>query len=162
MPAQVILIRHAEKPFPVEGSHLSDQGYARAQAWVPFLRSDPEVNRFGKIVGLYAMKPKNKDGSVRAIETLEPTAQAMGLPIHAEFMRDEIEPLVREIWNTPTYDHGTVLICWEHKVIPVIAHAMGAVTAPDHWAGSVFDEIWFLAFTAVYGVGFDSRRTDSK
>jgi len=32
LPAQVILLRHAEKPYPEEGSHLSEEGWAPARA----------------------------------------------------------------------------------------------------------------------------------
>jgi broad specificity phosphatase PhoE len=161
MPAQVILFRHAEKPYPVEGAHLSEQGYARARSWAPFFERDPESIRFGKIVALYAMKPKDQEGSVRAIETLEPTAQLLNLPIHSNFFRDEINSLVREIFTEPAYDRGTVLICWEHKVIPEIAHALGAKSAPERWDGSVYDQVWFLNMSSGTGVEFDSRRTDS-
>jgi broad specificity phosphatase PhoE len=162
MPSQVILIRHAEKPFPIEGAHLSEQGYARARSWAPFFNSDPESIRFGKIVALYAMKPKNREGSVRAIETLVPTSLALNLPIRSKFLRDEIEPLVTEVFNEPAYDQKTVLICWEHKAIPKIARFMGAVIEPLNWSGEVYDQVWFLDWKDPHRVGFDSRRVDSE
>ena len=67
MPAQILLMRHGEKP--VVGNELSPQGWRRAQA-LPTLFSRPELRRFGLPVGLYAMAPSHPGGSIRAIETL--------------------------------------------------------------------------------------------
>ena len=160
LPAQVVLLRHAEKPYPDEGSHLSAQGYERARAWVGFFSNDARVNRFGPIAALYAMKPKNAEGSVRAIETLEPTSRSLGIPIRSDYMREDVDPIVREISNSPSLNGKTVVICWEHKMIPILAHAFGALSAPGNWPGSVFDQVWFLTPDSTGRVGFSSIRTD--
>ena len=159
MPAQVILLRHAEKPYPDEGAHLSEQGYARARAWAGYFSGDPGVNRFGKVAALYAMRPKDPEGSVRAIETLEPASSALGIPIRAEYRREEVDPLVREILESPSLNARTVVICWEHKMLPVLARAFGAAGAPERWPGDVFDQVWFLVPSSS-GTAFRSIRTD--
>jgi len=157
LPAQVILLRHAEKPFPIEGSHLSEEGWARARALAQTFAHDPELTRFGKIAALYATQPDQPDGSVRSIETLEPTAEALGLPIRDSYTKLAIAPLVAEVLNEPSLHQKTVVICWEHKRIPEIAKALGANDAPREWSGKVYDRLWVLRFGPQGQVRFEDR-----
>ena len=41
-----------------------------------------------------------------------------------------------------------VLICWEHKHIPLIAQALGATNAPSAWSGSDFDSVWEIDYAS--------------
>jgi hypothetical protein len=143
MPAQVLLIRHAEKP--ESGNDLSEQGYARAKALPAFFTKNPVVNRFGPIAAVYAMKAASEDSSNRPVETVIPTAKTLGLIIHAQYPRKIIVPLVSEIKNSPELDGKTVLICWEHKMIPLIAQEFGFFNAPTQWDGHVFNQVWALS-----------------
>ena len=143
-PAQVILIRHGEKNEPEEGIHLSEKGFARARALVSYFGSNPEVLRKGPIRAFFAMMPKDASGSVRAIETLKPSSSALGIPIQSGFKRGEYPAMVARILSDPSFNGGTVVICWEHKVIPSIAKALGSEQAPSFWDGAVYDRAWFL------------------
>ncbi|NNN05524.1 MAG: histidine phosphatase family protein [Elusimicrobia bacterium] len=144
-PAQVIVIRHGEKP--PSGPDLDEQGYARAQALVGFFQNNPAVTQFGTPAAIYAMDPKGPNGSLRAIETVTPLAQALGLSINKDYKRKDIPQLVQDILSNSAYDGKTVLICWEHRVIPDIVDAFGWTSAPQSWAGSSFDRAWVLTFT---------------
>jgi hypothetical protein len=144
-PAQVVVIRHGEKP--ATGPDLDAQGYARAQALVGFFEHNPVVTRFGPIVAIYAMDPKDQNGSQRPIETVTPTAQALGLSIDTDYLRKQIPQMVQDILGNHAYDGKTVVICWEHHVIPAIVDAFGWTSAPQTWSGSVFDQAWVLSFT---------------
>ena len=144
MPAEVVLLRHGEKPD--QGNVLNEQGVARANALPNFFKNNVFVNRFGPIVSIYAMRPSRVDGSVRAIQTMEPTAKALSVPLHQDFTKTQIDLLTNEI-KTNSIDNGhTVVICWEHKMIPLIAKALGATTTPQEWNGAVFDRAWVLEF----------------
>jgi hypothetical protein len=141
-PAQIIIIRHGEKPDT--GDELNERGFARARALAEFFVSDPAVITYGPPAAIFAMKPKGPDGSVRPIQTVTPLAEKLGLTIDSDYLRDELPALVDAVMSVHAYDGRTVLICWEHKAIPKLVAAFGWKTAPDHWAGSVFDRAWIL------------------
>ena len=143
-PAQVVIIRHGEKP--PSGPDLDERGYARAQALIGFFESAPAVTQFGPPAAIYAMKPKDEDGSRRPIETVTPLAQALGVKIDADYTRKQIAQLVKDILGNPAYEGKTVLICWEHHMIPDIVAAFGWTSAPRTWPGSSFDRAWVLTF----------------
>jgi hypothetical protein len=143
-PAQVVMIRHAEKP--LEGNHLSLQGRERAAALVPYFLETPEIVAFKRPVAIYAQAPKKDTSSVRSIETVKPLADALKLPIKETYIRDDFRKMVAEIQASHEYDGQTVLICWEHKVIPVMAKEFGVEDAPTKWPGSAFDRTWVITF----------------
>src|SRR5687768_12383424 len=82
MPAQILLIRHAEKP--ESGPELSSVGWERARA-LPTLFRRPEFKKSGSPVALIAMAPKDKDGSVRSIQTLKYVADEFNLTINSDY-----------------------------------------------------------------------------
>jgi len=143
-PAQVIVIRHGEKPD--SGPDLDEQGYARAQALVGFFENNIAVNQF-PIAAIYAMDPKDEDGSQRPIETVTPLANALHLAIDHDYKRKQIPQMASDILGNSAYDGKTVVICWEHHAIPDIVDAFGWTSAPQKWKGSSFDRAWVLTFT---------------
>ena len=148
MPAQVLLIRHGEKPD--SGSDLNDQGWARARA-LPNLFTRPEFSQFGKPAALYAMGPKEKDSaentSRRAVETLKYLSESMGLPIRSEFTKHKDAEMVQQILADRSLDGKLVVICWEHKVLTDIAQDFGLDPAPDY-PEDKFDRAWLLTLAA--------------
>jgi hypothetical protein len=143
-PAQIIIIRHAEKP--TSGSDLSPRGEERAAALVPYFLKADELSKFGTPVAIYAQKPSNATPSRRAIETVQPLADALHLKVNESYHRDEFQKMMDEILRSPEYEGRTVLICWEHKVIPAIAAELGAEGAPSKWPDDEFDRTWVLTF----------------
>lgn len=156
-PAQVLIIRHGEKP--ATGNDLSPQGYQRAQAYVNYFQTNPAVLDYGTPVAIYAMKPADpndpdysdnsdtEDSSNRPIETVTPLAQALGLELHDQYTRKQIPALVNDIMSNPDYDGRMVLICWEHKVINDIAAQFGVNPEPDKWSDDVYDQVWEINFS---------------
>ena len=153
-PAQVLIIRHGEKP--ATGDDLSPQGYQRAKELVPYFENNSAVTEYGTPVAIYAFAPK-KDAptnvndeeatSVRGVETVTPLAQALGMTINTDFTKDETQQAVNQILSDSQYDGKMVLICWEHKMIPQLAQQFGATQAPDKWPGSeVYDQVWEINF----------------
>lgn len=145
-PAQVIIIRHAEKPHTGNSLSLSTKGKERAEALVPFFMETNEFLTYGTPVAIYAMKPSKADPSERSIETVKPLAQVLKLTIKQNHDRNDYKQLVNEILNDPTYHGRLVLISWDHTVIPDIARAFKAFQAPGRWQPEIFDRVWLLNF----------------
>ena len=143
-PAQVVIIRHGEKP--PEGDELDERGWQRARALVEFFKSSPRVTRHGAPAAIYAMDPKAGGGSLRPIQTVTPLAQSLGLGIDHRYKKDQLPELVKLIMEDRRLDGRMVLVCWEHKVIPTLLRDFGWSSGPDKWKGSVFDRAWVLNF----------------
>ncbi len=141
-PAEVILIRHAEKPD--DGDGLSEKGWARARA-LPRLLERPDLTRFGKPVELFGMVPTKNRPSRRALETLKYAAEALGLAINSNYSREQYDDLANEILENPDYNEKAVWVCWEHKVLIEMAKALGVKETPE-WPDEQFDRAWVLDF----------------
>jgi hypothetical protein len=144
-PAQIVIIRHGEKP--AVGSELNTQGWQRANALPQFFENNKIINQFGKPIALYAGAPNKPGGAIRSIQTITPYANQLGMKIHTEIKKDEINALVNVVMNTAAYEGHTVIICWEHSVIPEMAQMFGATSAPNTWDDNVFDRAWVLRYT---------------
>ncbi|MSU23651.1 MAG: histidine phosphatase family protein [Opitutus sp.] len=143
-PAQIIFLRHAEKP--AVGSELNARGWERAPALVALFERDPRVREHGPAVAIFAMKPAKAGGSVRAIQTMAATGRALGVTLDRHLTREEIAPLVRAIMDAPAFEGKTVVVCWEHKVLPEMLTAFGWTSGPKKWDGDDYDRLWLLDF----------------
>lgn len=150
-PAQVILIRHAEKQ--EEGNQLSEKGYKRAEALVKFFQAAPAVTGYGTPVAIYAAAPKNEDSSIRSIQTVTPLARALGMTVNANFTRGQAHKLVADIMENPRYTGRLVLVCWQHGHLADIVRELAEyspygpaaqVALPDAWPDSRFDRAWII------------------
>lgn len=143
-PAQVLLIRHGEKPD--EGSDLSDRGWQRARA-LPQLFDHPEFKAFGAPVALFAQKPKADGSQIRPSQTLQFVAASLNLPLELDYPRDDVSGVAREILQNPAYEGKFVVLCWEHKAMEDIAAALGVSPKPSY-PGDRFDRAWLVTFGA--------------
>lgn len=153
-PAQVIIIRHAEKP--LQGNILSTKGRERAAALAPFFIETKELLTYGLPIAIYAMQPSKEDPSEGPLQTVTPLADALKLSIKTNFERDNYRPMVDEIMNTPAYSGKMVLICWDHKLIPDIARAFRALQTPGRWPPEAFDRLWIINFASTGKVTFQN------
>lgn len=151
-PAQIVVIRHGEKPDA--GSELNERGLARAKALANYFRTNPAVIKHGPPAAIYAMQPKGPGGSVRAIQTVQPLADALNLTINSDWKKDQLGELVAAVLAAPGLEGKTVLICWEHKVIPDMVRRFGWTTAPSRWDGAVYDRAWILDLVGGRPVAF--------
>jgi hypothetical protein len=152
-PAQVILIRHAEKP--EYGNQLSERGFRRAEALVRFFLNEAAVIRYGAPAAIYAAAPKHEDSSLRSIQTVQPLAGALGQEPIVKFTRGQARKLAADIMENPAYDGRMVLVCWQHGNIYDIALELAqyngspqsALAAlPGEWPDGVYDRVWLLDF----------------
>jgi hypothetical protein len=157
-PAEVVILRHAEKP--KNSDDLNAQGYERANALPGLFESNSALTQYGAPVAIYAMAPNSEDTSNRPVETVTPLARALQLPLQDKFTIDDIQPLVSAIMSDSAYDGKTVVICWEHKGIPSIVQAFGYDDAPAKWKKKVFDRLWILHFKGDKVASFEDLPQD--
>ena len=147
-PAQIILIRHAEKPADPNDPHLSRAGVQRAERLVSFIRTNPALTRFGLPVAVFATRTTKHDNGQRTQETVAPVAKALKLPVQTPYLGADYSALAKLVLATPAYAGKTVLICWNHEEIPQLAAALGVSPRPPKWKGSVFDRVYLISYHA--------------
>ena len=145
-PAQIILIRHAEKPANPEDPHLSPAGVKRAERLVSFITTDPAMTRSSLPVAVFATLTTKHDTGQRTQETVTPLARALKLPVQAPYLGKDYAALAKLILTNPAYAGKTVLICWNHEEIPQLAAALGVTPEPPKWKGSVFDRVYVISY----------------
>jgi hypothetical protein len=145
-PAQVILLRHAEKPADPEDPHLAPAGVKRAARLVSFIMKDPTMSRFGSPVAVFATQTTKHDNGQRTQETVAPLARALKLPVQTPFLSKDYAALAKQILSNPAYAGKTVLICWTHDEIRKLAAALGVRARPPKWKASVFDRVYVISY----------------
>ena len=145
-PAQIVLIRHAEKPDDPNDPHLSPTGIKRAEQFVSFVTTNPTMTRFGKPVAVYATKTTKDDNGQRTQETVAPLAAALKRSVLTPYHGKEYAELAKEVLGNPAYAGKTVVICWNHEEIPELAAALGVTPQPPKWKGTVFDEVYVISY----------------
>ena len=159
-----MLIRHAEKPddppphgVTKHGDHdpesLTVKGWQRAGALACFfapthgplqspLLATPEV--------LYAAAPgssgSEESKSKRPVETITPLSKKLGRGIREDFTKGQEV----QVADAAMSGIGPVLICWQHKVLHLIANRIlgNDTTAPQQWPGDRFDVVWVFDLQA--------------
>ena len=163
-PAQVMIIRHAEKNTITYAE--TGPGIERAQALGSYFTqiNDPKSPGFvgkagltnitlfayGPPFALYAARPVHLGGNfnTRCIQTIIPTALKLKLPIHSPYGPGQEHKLAQSILNNPQYNGKNILICWHYGVIPTLIEAFGykcrydVFTYPD----DRFDFVWVMTF----------------
>ena len=121
MPAQVMIIRHAEKFEDRHKIHLNPPGHTRAKALAQFFQTDPRVLEHGVVAAIIAQRPSQQKRSARCEETVEPLAQALGQQVINRFAYGEVTELAEWLRAGREWDSKSVLICAEHSDIVSIA-----------------------------------------
>lgn len=156
-PAQVLIIRHAEKSDTTPD--LSPEGYARAQALVGYFQNNATVTKYGTPVAIYAMAATNQDTGLRPFETVKPLADALGMTVLSSYKKDDVWDLAAEVMSKSEYIGKMVLICWEHKMITPLASALG-VSNPGKYSGDEFGQVWEIDFSNDQVVDFRQYEED--
>jgi hypothetical protein len=145
-PAQVVLLRHAEKPADDAEVHLSPRGRERAQALVSFFSTNTVFLAHGAPVAIYAPRFEGPRHSRRSFETIAPYALHLGLAVRQPYEAEDYSALAREVLNTPAYRGRTVVICWVRDTLPELAQALGVKSGAKNWKSEVFDRIWTIRY----------------
>ena len=148
IPAEILLIRHAEKPVDDNDRHLSERGRQRAQAMVEFFQTDSRMTTYGVPVEIFAAAPRSATGSLRAIETVTPLANALKRDIRIEYTSYDYQALAEEIRNNPKFEGKTVLVSFVRDEIPELVQAFGLTNCPQEWPKTTFDRVWRIRISA--------------
>lgn len=146
LPAQIILIRHADEPTDPHDPNLSPAGVQRAERLVPFITSDPVMTRFGLPVAVFATRTTRDGNGRRTQETVAPLAQALKLPVQTPFTARDFAALAKRVLGDPAYVGKTVLICWNHTEIPQLASALGVRPRPPKWKVGVYNLVYLITY----------------
>lgn len=150
--ANILLIRHAEKP--ATGTDLAPAGQARAQAYVAYFQNYAIGGNLVKPQYIFAAA--DSDESHRPRLTVEPLAQALGLSIDDKHKDKDYAKVAEDLLTHPKYDGSNVLVCWHHGEILDLAAALGASAStlpasanwPAKWPGDVFGWVLQLCYDA--------------
>jgi hypothetical protein len=145
-PAQIIVIRHADEPADPHDPHLSPAGVRRVERLVSFIVNDPTMARFGPPVAVFATRTTRHGNGQRTQETVAPLAQALELPVQTPFLAKDYVLLARRILDNPAYVGKTVLVCWNHTEIPLLARALGVKPQPPKWDERVYDQVYVISY----------------
>ena len=163
-PAQIIILRHAEKD-PISSQLVDPQGLERAAALAYYLTQTPYLLNHGPIAAVFASRQIDQQDRIipRTIETMMPVAEYLQLPVHSPFNGFQTAEMVNFIMNNPKYDGKNIVICWNHTSIIDLLHAFGfswplATGTPPYPAADAFypncrfDMIFVLTFpqTSMY------------
>jgi hypothetical protein len=146
IPAQIILIRHAEKPKDDDELHLSKAGRRRADALVPYIKKNSKLTAFGLPVALIASEARKNGNGQRPAETLQPLSRDLKIPVETPFKSDEYSKLASLVLENPDYDGKCVLICWVHEYIPALAEALGVHPPPDKLDDKTYDRVYVIQY----------------
>ena len=143
-PAQIILLRHAEKPGDPAAVHLSPRGVERARALVSLLGRNSALASNAPIAALYATRVTKHDHSHRTGETLAPLAKELRLPVQTPYETERYPLLARDILGNGAYHGKTVVVCWTHHEIAGLAAALGVKPKPSPWKDKTYDRLWII------------------
>ena len=145
-PAQIILLRHAEKPDDPVAVNLSPRGEERARALVSLLGRNSTLTSNAPVAALYGTRVTKHDHSRRTGETLAPLSKDLGLPLNTSFDSDNYSLAATSVLSNPAYRGKTVIVCWTHHDIAQLAGALGVRPQPDHWKEKTFDRLWIITY----------------
>jgi hypothetical protein len=139
-PAKVVVMRHAEKLADPDDPNLSVPGQARAVAlvaWYPATFGRPDFI-FATAISKHSERP---------IQTVQPLAQNLGIPLNATFSDQDYGALAKLLLGDP-FDGKTILVCWHHGNIPGLLRGLGAAPGsyPNPWDFTVFNLILTVNF----------------
>jgi hypothetical protein len=157
MPAQVMIIRHAEKYEDRQKIHLNPRGLTRAKALAQFFQTEPRVLRYGPPAAIIAESPSQKKKSVRCEETVAPLAEALGKKVINRFTYDDVPQLLEWLRASEEWKSNSVLICAEHADIIPLAAGLGVPNIRQQvWPHETFDRVWLIDFSQEDGkvIGF--------
>ena len=138
-PAQILLIRHAEKTGSKADANLNPRGYERAAALPRLFPARFDTPQF--IFAAHASAHSN-----RPVETVTPLSRALHLAIDSQFANQDYAGLAKHLFSKPLYANRTILVCWHHGNIPSLAKALGVEHPPQPWPDTQFDRVWKIEY----------------
>ena len=150
-PFKIMIIRHAEKAMDDGTQGVNPQGalaplslivrgWQRTGALTRFFAVPSNAGILAPNI-IYAAGTGPDSPSRRSIETAEPIVAKLGCRLVTTFLKNECDAVAADAMR----QSGTVLIVWEHKMLPALTRAFPqAPTVPSHWPPHRFDVVWIL------------------
>lgn len=151
VPDRVVIIRHGEKPDPVNagkyGSYqsldnLSCKGVHRSIGLISYLQHE-FPNGFEEILvpSLTANKQEGITEHSRMFEVIAPYASVVHRDVNSSYSETNFAGIKKEVMK---FDKGTsILIVWNHHMIQPLAQKLG-ISNPPRWKGDDFDSVWVI------------------
>jgi hypothetical protein len=175
-PEAVYIIRHGEKPQDLEPKHppahsgvdfrgkqnehsLPPRGWQRSGALAALFDPTHGPLRAGLRVPRMLISPSygnpGKTADHRTHQTIRGLSDRLGVEIRTDFAKGQEPQLAAAVLDSGV---STVLICWEHSHIPVLASALplaSGTVIPKPWPADRYDVIWTFTLTsdATYAFG---------
>ncbi|GGZ62284.1 hypothetical protein [Streptomyces subrutilus] len=147
--ALVMVIRHAEKPYPGDtGEDEDGNEHPGTLAGRGQRRAEELARLFPPAASASLPRPATvfaaggKAAAERCRQTVAPLAAALHTPVRAEFAAGAERDLAKAVLAAPT----PVLVCWEPNGIPRLVRALGAhrlVGVPAAWPDR-YDLVWMF------------------
>jgi hypothetical protein len=151
-PHKIMIIRHAEKALAgmpgigvdqwgaADPQSLTVQGWQRSGALAQFFAA-PSAPGIQRPDSIYATGTAPGSPSRRCIETAAPLAAKLGCRFVSCFAKEDVDAVIGDAMGQT----GTVLMVWEHKMIPSLVRALPhAPGIPSQWPPERYDVIWVL------------------
>jgi len=154
---KIMIIRHAEKH--QHGIHdrgvtedgrpahheLTVRGWQRAAALVNFFAPHggrPKDSPIQPPRSIFASNATKESPSMRAMHTVGPLAQALGIVVNHDYAEDQEAALAAAVAAASS----PVLIAWHHGHIARLAKEIAGehIGCPGHWPDERFDVVWIL------------------
>jgi len=145
-PARIVLLRHAEKPADPTLIHLTEEGQKRASHLSRWLIQAKVLGTNGLPAALYAAAPSPHGRSVRCVETLQPTADRLSLPLNLGYAAADYRRLAHDLLRDRSLKGKTVVICWVHECLPELAADLGVKPEPPKWKDKDFESVYIITF----------------
>lgn len=156
-PERIMFIRHAEKPTPELGAGIDANGHADAESLAVrgWQRAGALARFFCPAEGAHAARLKPgcvfapgtgpESASRRSMQTVTPLVALLKETSQVEFVTTYLKEDGAALMKDVLTRSGTVLIAWEHKVLPsLIGHLPHAPKIPASWPDDRFDLVWIL------------------
>ncbi len=153
-PQKIIIVRHSDKLNAVTFGHtitLDPTGYLRAVKLGFYI-----LKRYGipdYIIASYpATKYSHHDMSLREIQTISPLSNMIASKTKRRahvlhpYKVSQYKKLAYDLLADPKFNGKTVLICWNHYFIAMLAHSLGVRQAIAKWPDRDFDTVYILRY----------------
>ena len=145
-PAQIIVIRHAEKPDDKSNPHLAPAGVERARRLVAYLTTEKALLAFGPPAAIFATATTSHEGGQRSQETVAPLAEALRLPVRADLTSKEFARFAKRLRADRSLDGKSVVVCGNHEWLPQLAEALGVSPQPPRWKKHDYDQVYVITY----------------
>ena len=163
-PSRIMIIRHGEShdepgvdaPDRPDAHSLDVRGWQRAGALARFFRPHAGPTDLTPDT-IFSSKIAKGSESKRPQQTVAPLAALLGLGIGTDHAKEQPDALMAQVLGCD----GTVLVAWEHSVIPKLVAALPEPPpgVPAEWPKQRYDLVWILDRTAD-GWRFTEREQD--